>query len=152
MSGADITCPKYVPVDGSRRCTHYLSNGACARPDELMCVEWLKRNPRAREQATEELGPRPQPEATPSAPPTATTQVLAVRTLTDEALRSFRDLGVEICLATEEAGPVWIVPEYTGQDRRELRVDHAATLAALSSTFPGARVLSFRPTDGTGDR
>lgn len=144
MSAPKITCPKYEPTEGSRRCRHYVDNGACARPDELMCVEWLKRNPQmARSPApSTPAGPRVEP-----AMPTPT-QVLAVRTLTDEALDSFRALGVEVCLATEEAGPVWIVPEYTSQGRRELRVDHAATLAALCSTFPGARVLSFGPVPG----
>lgn len=137
MTVAEITCPKYEPNAGSRRCRHYLDNGGCARPDELMCVEWLKRNP----------NPAP---ATPPAEPTplTTTQVLAVRTLTDEALESFRALGVEVCLTTDGAGPVWIVPEYTSRERRELRVDHAATLAALSSAFPGARVVSFGPSAG----
>ena len=38
-----VTCPRYVRSE-SRRCVHYLSNGGCARPDEFMCVEWLKAN------------------------------------------------------------------------------------------------------------
>lgn len=35
-------CPDYAPE--SRRCSHYLPNGACSRPDRLMCVEWLRKN------------------------------------------------------------------------------------------------------------
>lgn len=140
MSAPAITCSKYERVEGSRRCRHYLTNGACARPDELMCVEWLKRNPHAGRAQT----PR---HVDPPAPTTAT-QVLAARTLTDEALDSFRELGVVVGLDTGEVGPVWIVPEYTSQDRRELRVDHAATLAALCSTFVGARIISFERGSG----
>ena len=40
---AGITCEKYVRGEG-KRCRHYLANGGCALPDELMCVEWLKLN------------------------------------------------------------------------------------------------------------
>ena len=39
-----ITCPKYEPVPFYKRCVHYLQNGACARPDEFMSIEWLKLN------------------------------------------------------------------------------------------------------------
>jgi hypothetical protein len=39
-----VTCPHYDPLPGARRCRHFLANGACERPDELMCVEWLKVN------------------------------------------------------------------------------------------------------------
>lgn len=39
-----VTCPHYAPPPGERRCRHYLPNGACDRPDEFLCVEWLKRN------------------------------------------------------------------------------------------------------------
>jgi hypothetical protein len=43
-SAHDITCPKYVRGEG-KRCLHYRADGSCELPDELMCVEWLKRNP-----------------------------------------------------------------------------------------------------------
>jgi hypothetical protein len=39
-----VTCPHYAPPPGERPCRHYLPNGACDRPDEFLCVEWLKRN------------------------------------------------------------------------------------------------------------
>jgi len=39
-----FTCPKYVPVHGTRRCAHYGDGGPCLRPDEFMCVEWLRAN------------------------------------------------------------------------------------------------------------
>jgi hypothetical protein len=38
-----ITCDKYTRSE-STRCVHYLSNGSCARADEFMCVEWLKKH------------------------------------------------------------------------------------------------------------
>ena len=38
-----ITCEKYTRGEG-KRCIHYAANGACALPDEFMCVEWLKAN------------------------------------------------------------------------------------------------------------
>ena len=40
----EITCPRYDPVPGTKRCKHYLKGGACSLPDEFMCVEWLKVN------------------------------------------------------------------------------------------------------------
>lgn len=39
-----ITCPDYQPQPGTKRCAQYLPNGACARPDDAMCVEWVKLN------------------------------------------------------------------------------------------------------------
>lgn len=39
-----ITCPTYEPLSGGRRCRSYLQNGACAREDQFMCVEWLRAN------------------------------------------------------------------------------------------------------------
>jgi pyruvate/2-oxoglutarate dehydrogenase complex dihydrolipoamide acyltransferase (E2) component len=38
-----ITCEKYTRGEG-KRCVHYVANGACALPDEFMCVDWLKAN------------------------------------------------------------------------------------------------------------
>ena len=145
MSGVEIECPKYEALAGGRRCKHYLDNGGCARPDELMCVEWLKRNghpvPRTpvatQRQETSEA---------------ARTQVVAVRELSHEALESFRLLGLEVCLTTGDGRAVWIVPEYTGGDRLEVRVDHAATLAALCAALPGARVSDVRRCGAEGRR
>lgn len=164
-----FTCPDYDPLPGSKRCRSYLSNGGCAREDHFMCEEWLKANGRAapppseppREPARDLFG-NPLPDeppltktsekaATPPAPKpaplvetsAAERDVPLVRNLTDEDIASFKALGVEVCIASEEIGEVWIVPEYTGQDRRELRIDHAATLTAVCATFPGAKVTSF---------
>jgi hypothetical protein len=38
-----VTCAKYVRGEG-KRCLHYVVGGACALPDEFMCVQWLKAN------------------------------------------------------------------------------------------------------------
>ena len=90
------------------------------------------------------IAPSPSPKASPVAvEPAAERDAPLVRNLTDEDIASFKALGVEVCIASEELGEVWLVPEYTGQDRRELRIDHAATLTAVCATFPGATVTSF---------
>lgn len=70
-----------------------------------------------------------------------------VRNLSDEDIASFKALNVEVCLATEDCGQIWLVPEYTGRaDRKEISARDAATLAAVCSAFPGARVTSFEKT------
>ncbi|NOJ83926.1 hypothetical protein, partial [Myxococcus xanthus] len=67
----------------------------------------------------------------------------ALRGLTDEDITSFKSLGTEVCFASEAYGEVWLVPAYTGQARKELTPEHAATLVRVLSAFPGSRVLSF---------
>jgi hypothetical protein len=68
-----------------------------------------------------------------------------VRNITDDEIASFREQGNEVCVQTEVSGPVWVVPEYSEtKDRLEMRVDHAATLAAVCSAFPGARVVEVK--------
>jgi hypothetical protein len=37
-------CSHYAPVPGGDRCRSLYPNGACSRPDELMCVVWLRTN------------------------------------------------------------------------------------------------------------
>ena len=152
-----ITCPKYEPVTGTKRCRHYQANGACGLPDEFMCVEWLKANGQA-PPATAPVSPPArdlfgQPVATkPSAPPKPERvslpaprreEVPLVRTLADADLASFKALGVEVRLATDDLGDVWLVPVYTGADRQELSVDHAALLATMCSALPGAHVTAL---------
>ncbi len=39
-----VRCPHFEPLPGTARCRSYYPNGACARPDELMCVEWMRAN------------------------------------------------------------------------------------------------------------
>jgi hypothetical protein len=78
-----------------------------------------------------------------AATPTRFEDVPLVRNLSAEEVASFKALGVEVCLASEAIGEVWIVPDYTSKDRNELSVEHAATFAAVCSAFPGAKVVSF---------
>ncbi|CAM4542983.1 ABM domain-containing protein [Myxococcus xanthus] len=66
-----------------------------------------------------------------------------LRGLTDADIASFKALGAEVCFASEAYGEVWLVPAYTGQARKELTPEHAATLVRVLSAFPGSRVLSF---------
>ena len=157
-----ITCPRYEPVPGTKRCRHYHANGACGLPDEFMCIEWLKANGHATPApvtpvATSVVGRdlfgnpltespssvTPSPTARAEAPPVRREEVPIVRTLADVDIASFKALGLEVRLATEDVGDVWIVPAYTGADRHELSVDHAALIAAVASAFSGARVTSL---------
>ncbi len=164
-----ITCEKYSPGAEGKRCAHYLPNGACTREDEFMCVEWLKRNPApsapptlpppaprppARDLFGNPVAAPPTPELKPKAPlasmrplPSTTTEptvdVDQLRGFTPDDIESFKALGVEVCLESEACGEVWLVPEYTGQDRRELTPEHAATLARVLFVFPGSRVVAF---------
>lgn len=157
-----ITCPKYEPVPGTKRCRHYHANGACGLPDELMCVEWLKANghpapvpvtPTAKSAVGRDLFGNPVIEPPSSlapspivgvdAPVARREEVPVVRSLTDADIASFKALGLEVRLATDNVGDVWIVPAYTGADRHELSVDDAALIAAVASAFPGARVTSL---------
>ena len=39
-----ITCRMYQSFPGQKRCRYFLKNGACSKPDELMCREWVKAN------------------------------------------------------------------------------------------------------------
>jgi hypothetical protein len=136
-----FTCPHYDPVPGSKRCRQYLDGGACARPDEFMCLEWLKANGHA------VPPPASAPEAA-SAPktaePVATHEAPLVGRLTDAHIASFKTLGAETCIELAGGGSLWLVPEYSDANREEISVEHAATLAALCAVFPGARLLALR--------
>ncbi|HHH28953.1 MAG TPA: hypothetical protein ENK57_11500 [Polyangiaceae bacterium] len=191
-SGASsFTCPHYDPKPGSKRCRHYLDGGPCARPDEFMCIEWMKANghavpspsePKASDAvvpepasskpngkavsreaaspgvATDLFGnPLPEPEpvarstrqvdAAPPAPRPASDDAAEdtppLRGLTTEDIESFKALRVEVCLSSEAFGEVWLVPEYTGQDRKEITPEHAATICRVLEAFPGSRVIAF---------
>jgi len=89
----------------------------------------------------------PTPVATPtSAETTPVVDVDQLRGFTAEDIDSFRALGVEVQLHSEVYGDVWLVPAYTGQDRKEITPEHAATLARVMSVFPGSYVVSFEKT------
>jgi hypothetical protein len=164
----NIDCPKYLPLPGSKRCRHYLDGGACALASEFMCVEWLKRNGRVvphdhpaqtsspsvteshasmappaaleSDQRAPTVPAAPMPLALEPQPAAALTPRVAIP---QEALDSFNDLGVELCIRSEELGEVWLVPRYSGQARKEITPEHVATLRLLLEAFPGARIAAF---------
>ncbi len=177
-----FSCPHYDPVPGSKRCKSYLDGGACTRPDQLMCVEWLKANGQAAP-VTESTPASPAPPADaptrphdaqvdvprdlfgqplppraalrPAAPPARSPspapeplEPVLVRGLTDDDIASFKALGVEVCVASDAVGELWIVPEYSGSPRKEISVEHAATLVAICQAFPGAKVVRFDRSTG----
>ena len=179
-SASNFSCPHYSPAPGEKRCKDYLAGGACARDDEFMCVEWLKANGHAlptdhpvlaappQKNLFGEVVPVPSPpqkarlsresKKTPPAPTAPRSEVSdevpkGLPAISKDDIESFRALGVEVCLRSEEIGDVWIVPEYTGQERKELAIEHAATLCLVSAVFPGATVTSFeKATDTTGSK
>jgi hypothetical protein len=168
-----IDCPKYQPRAGSKRCQHYLDGGACALASEFMCVEWLKRNGHAVPEhhptrtvpptqpalfpalvpanqddvptAPSTPEPTSRPSVAPMVPETMPAPVLAHprAPITQDELDSFKALGVELCIRSEELGEVWLVPGYTGQARKEITPEHAATLRLLLEAFPGGRIAAF---------
>jgi hypothetical protein len=153
-----ITCAKYEPLPGTKRCRHYHANGACGLPDEFMCVEWLKANghaPPTTAPATQPAGDlfgqplvdvvdaAAPPKPRPPTPMVTRDEGALVRTLAHADLASFKALAVEVRLATDDLGEVWLVPAYTGADRQELSVEHAALLATICSAMPGARVTAL---------
>ena len=179
-STSSFSCPLYEPKPGSKRCRHYLDGGACARPDEFMCVEWLKANghtvppptpdsdkqskgtaqasPAPESRPTDLFGnavpvrPAPAPavrspasppgvERLPSAPESE--ERPAPRGLTTEDIDSFKALGAEVCMRSAAFGEVWLVPEYTGDGRKEITPEHAATICRVLDAFPGSQVVSF---------
>jgi len=66
-----------------------------------------------------------------------------LRGFTTEDIEGFKKLGVEVCLRSEAYGEIWLVPKYTGSDRKELTPEHAATISRVIEAFPGSRVVSF---------
>jgi hypothetical protein len=137
-----IECPKYQPRAGSKHCQHYLDNGACTLSTELMCVEWLKCNrhfvPQDHAHAR-----TAQPALLPGLAPPAPEPAHPRAPIAPEELDSFKSLGVELRLDLDEVGPVWLVPRYTGQARKEITPEHAATLRLLLEAFPGSRIAAF---------
>jgi hypothetical protein len=55
-----------------------------------------------------------------------------------EDLASFRALQVEVCMESPALGQIWLVPAYTGADRKEITPEHAAKVAAIVAAFPGS--------------
>jgi len=169
----DFGCPHYDALPGKKRCRHYLDGGSCARPDEFMCVEWLRLNQQAKP-APKKTGPtdlfgNPVPEPKrpkrttptqqrPTAASSSPTPVVdeptperePLRGLTTDDIDGFKKLGVEVCLESEAFGEVWLVPEYTGRERKEITPEHAATIARVMEAFPGSKVVSFEKSPQQG--
>jgi hypothetical protein len=74
-----------------------------------------------------------------------------LRGFTTEDIESFKALGVEVLLHSETYGDVWLVPAYTGRERKEITPEHAATLARVMSVFPGSHIVSFEKTAKTNN-
>lgn len=170
---ASYECPEYVARPRSKRCRHYLDGGACALATEFQCVEWLKANDRPLPAGhpalaapagqrdlfgqpvpggtTEEESlptPRPALELATQPSPITEAQPTPPRTwlrepITQEEIDSFKALDIEIRLDLPDLGPLWLVPEYTDQERKEITPEHAATLRLLLDAFPGGRVTAF---------
>jgi hypothetical protein len=154
-----VACLKYEPVPGGRRCQHYVANGACDLPDELMCVEWLKANGHAPSPSVPTPPPlekdlfgaayvHPSPiretaRATEPAASTTPPAAPAPPALKAAALASFQALGVEVRLESDDVGELWLVPAYTGSGRPELSFEHAALVATLCAAMPSARVTAL---------
>jgi hypothetical protein len=147
-----IACEKYEPLDGARRCRHYHANGACGLPDAFMCSEWLKANSHLAPPAAptpppleRDLFGAPMVHASPAvgSPASLPTRTTPPPTVAAADLASFQALGVEVRIASNELGELWLVPAYTGADRQELSFEHAALLATLCSALPRARITAL---------
>ena len=167
-SQTGITCKNYVPENG-KRCKHFLQNGGCSLPQELMCIEWVKANPHRsndtsviasakQAKATLDLFGNPLPPDKPAKPkpishppesealqptPSSAVDVDHIRGLTSDDIESFKALGVEIQLHSDRYGDLWLVPAYTNKPRKELTPEHVATLLRVAMVFPGVQVVSF---------
>ena len=170
-----VGCSGYTPLPGKKRCSHYQDKGDCSVSD-AKCKEWLKLNTRKQPagSATDLFGhPLPelkrprrrQTEEKPAAQSPAKVMDKSVvtsaaeaeenaqaesRGLTTEDIDSFKALGVEVNLKSDTLGTVWLVPEYTDQDRKEITPEHAATLSQVMAVFQGSTIESFeKPTKET---
>ncbi len=153
-----ITCPNYSPGEGSQ-CLYYQSQGLCALPDELRCVEWDKATRPVQPQLASQSGKSTSAAGSPTSgllSPEALLPGQAAWTtessqsvyqppfgLRPEDVESFKALGVEVALQSSDFGELWLVPEYTKEDRLEFTPEHAATLLAALTVFPGSRVIKF---------
>jgi hypothetical protein len=91
------------------------------------------------------LAPKPAPDVQ------SAVDVDQLRGFTTEDIESFKALGVEVLLHSECYGDVWLVPAYTGRERKEITPEHAATLARVMSVFPGSHIVSFEKTPKTNN-
>ena len=134
-----ITCPKYEPAAGTKRCQHYWSNGSCALPTEFMCIEYLKRN-------GHQTALRAHQEAVPPARALFAQPHASVPPERSGARSKPTAKPVAVELALELGGTqLHLVSGYTPAPRMELSWEHAATLRRILDAFPGARLVGFGP-------
>ena len=163
VRGEDKHCLHYRPgggctLPGVGTCTEWLKVNRQARPPSDVATPPAPVPPAKSSQVPVDLFGHPLPEAgskkfapapvAKHARPTAHAIVQeldaeGLRGLTDEDIASFKALNAEVCFSSETYGQVWLVPAYTGQARKELTPEHAATLVRVLSAFPGSRVMSF---------
>lgn len=60
-----------------------------------------------------------------------------------EDIESFNALGAELRLESNDYGEVWLVPNYTSRDRREITLEHLRVLASVMAILPGSRITAF---------
>lgn len=157
-----ITCKKYEtdPDDkNGKKCRHYNKDGTCKLPDELMCIEWIKRNPtsqKALDQKEIELGVptrvgakdsenEKRPRIVISRNETARSDEPYV--IPDSDIKELEDTGFTMVLSADEFDEeVFIVPSYTDEQesRIELTWRDLATITTMVSVFPGSRVIKVR--------
>ncbi len=153
-------CGKREPI-ASGCCKHLLRTGVCELPDELMCVEFMPPECQATPgtDSPQSHSLKLQPTLSPMSffarsaqiqPPVDSNRL---RGFTTEDIDSFKALGLEVCLQSDSFGELWLVPAYTGQSRRELTPEHAATLLHMLTVFPDSHVVGFntKPTDARNE-
>jgi hypothetical protein len=132
-----FTCLKYEPIPNGKRCQHYLPNASCALPDELVCVEWIKRNGHLN-------APRTLPASVPAARAAFTRYEPNAPQNRFGAQTELAGLPAGLELAIEHQGQrLFLVQHYSRTPRAELSWDHAATLRLLLESFPGARLVGI---------
>jgi hypothetical protein len=135
-----ITCEGYAPGSDDKRCRYYIAKGGCTLSSEA-CVEWAKVNRRPTTSTPETRTRVIPPTELPAVPSLA---IPVPTSITTDDIASFRALGVQICFQSDELGELWLVPSYTGQARKEITPEHAATLGHVLAVFPGAQVTAFQ--------
>jgi hypothetical protein len=165
---------------GSKRCRYYVDpsadaqEGLCKLPDELLCVEWVRRNGTdaqkqaltnrsspVRAAATPDtpaplalVHPAPPPPRAPARVQTAGGELLMApprpfepaKEVDPSSLEALERAGVEVELSAPHLdGGVTLVPARTGRsDRSEITFREAATIRLIVDCFPGAHVTAYR--------
>ena len=154
-----ITCKKYSPIKGSKRCEHYNKDGSCSLPGILMCTEWLKKNANKKVKDTENdkivLGV-PTKVGAKDAEDEKRPRIVIARdekhvdepyVIPESDIEELEKTNMTMILSSEEfEDDVYVVSKYTDkQDERiELTWRDLATITTMVSVFPGSRVVRVR--------